>query len=398
MAFRLFPVGHLPLLFAIALPLLGCAADAPPPAPPSFAAYRDATRDLVAAQRSFQSDDRAAEIDYNAPREWRPEGDGRPQRAILLVHGLGDSPFSFTDIGPALARQGFLVRTVLLPGHGTDPAALIDVSADDWRRVVREQATLLKREADAVYLGGFSTGANLATSLAMADPAIGGLLLFSPGFRTDEGYEWLAPLVAPFVTWLRDPEPTRPQQNLVRYLNVPTNGFGQFHRTSAEVRGALDTATFDKPALLILAEHDSVLDVDAIADIFAERFRHPASRLIWYGKAPERADPRLIVRPDHLPEYRISQFSHMSVLFSPGNALYGTDGSLRFCENGQNDDFYARCKNGDEVWYSDWGFQDPARIHARLTFNPYFDWQMQVAAETLGAAAPRIMAGENPAP
>jgi esterase/lipase len=380
---------------AVLVLISACAGQVPPSAPPaSFSAYQAETRELVAERRSFQSEDRAAELFYNTPQEWQPEVE-EPQRAILLAHGLGDSPFSFSDIGPALARQGFLVRTILLPGHGTDPADLVDVSADDWRRVVADQTALLKREVDQVYLGGFSTGANLVTSLALADEEIDGLLLFSPGFKSDEGYEWLAPLISPFVTWLRDPEPTRPQQNPVRYLNVPTNGFGQFHRTSAEIRAALDDRHYDKPATIILTEHDSVLDVVSIAETFTTRFTHPDSRLIWYGGPPSVSDPRILVRPDHLPEYRISQFSHMSVLFSPQNQLYGRDGTLRFCENGQNEDFYARCKNGEEVWYSDWGFETPDKVHARLTFNPYFDWQMQVAGEVLGAPGPKVLTGQN---
>lgn len=374
-----------------------CATATPSEPPASFAAYQAATRDLVTERRAFQSTDHAAEIAYNTPQEWRPQ-EARPQRAMLLAHGLGDSPFSFSDIGPALARQGYLVRTILLPGHGTDPADLIDVSADDWRRVVAEQTALLKQEVDQVYLGGFSTGANLVTALALADDEIDGLLLFSPGFKSDEGYEWLAPLIAPFVTWLRDPAPDRPQQNPVRYLNVPTNGFGQFHQTSAEIRAALDDVGYEKPATIILTENDSVLDVASIAKTFTERFTHPASRLIWYGGPPSLDDPRILVRPDYLPEFRISQFSHMSVLFSPENRLYGRDGTLRFCENGQSPDFYARCRQGEEVWYSDWGFEAPDRIHARLTFNPYFDWQMQVAAEVLGAAEPKLLTGQKTAP
>lgn len=380
------------LLLACTLSVAGCAAPPQPVPLASFAAYRSDSEALVAGRRDFQTDDRAAEIAYNTPREWRPDSEA-PRRGILLVHGLGDSPYSFSDIGPALARQGFLVRTVLLPGHGTRPDDLIDVSDADWHRVVREQAALLKRDAGEIYLGGFSTGANLATALALEDDEIAGLLLFSPGFKSDESLEWMAPLIAPFVTWLREPDPAQPQQNAVRYLNVPTNGFGQFHHTSADIRGALDGTVYNKPVTIILTEHDSVLDVAGIAEIFAESFTHPESRLIWYGGPPALDDPRIVVRPDYLPEFRISQFSHMSVLFSADNALYGREGTLRFCENGQNADFYTRCKNGEEVWYSDWGFEDPERVHARLTFNPYFEWQMQVAGEVLGSSEPDIMTG-----
>jgi esterase/lipase len=380
------------ILLASVLTVAACSTTAPSQPPASFAAYQAEAEALVAQRRAFQTHDRRAEISFNAPQEWRPEG--RPERGILLVHGLGDSPFSFTDIGPVLAQQGFLVRTVLLPGHGTRPADLIDVSNADWHRVVAQQTELLKRDAGDVFLGGFSTGANLVTARALADDEIAGLLLFSPGFISDGGLEWVAPLIAPFVTWLRAPDPLRPQQNPVRYLNVPTNGFGQFHHTSTDVRAALAARTYDKPALIVMTRHDSVLDAQGIADLFTDRFKHPASRLIWYGDPPAIDDPRIVVRPDHLPDYRISQFSHMSVLFSPNNPLYGREGSLRLCENGQNPGFYDRCKNGEEVWYSDWGFEMPDRIHARLTFNPYFDWQMQVAGEVLGRSSSGILAGQ----
>src|SRR5476649_67099 len=108
--------------------------------------------------------DHAAELAWNAPREWRPTG--VPKGGILLVHGLGDSPWSFHDVGAKLAEQGFLVRTVLLPGHGTQPADMLDVTLEQWQQVVREQAAILSREVPKVYLGGFSTGANLVLDYA----------------------------------------------------------------------------------------------------------------------------------------------------------------------------------------------------------------------------------------
>lgn len=374
----------------------GCSTPVPVEPPTSFAAYRAETEALVARDRSFQTQDPLAETAFNIPQEWRPEiglDMGESRRGILLAHGLGDSPFSFSDVGPALARQGFLVRTVLLPGHGTDPADLIDVDIEDWRRVVGQQVALMKKDVAEVYLGGFSTGANLVTVQAMADSEIAGLLLFSPGFKSDVSYAWLTPLASVFVTWLREPDPALPQQNPVRYLNLPTNAFAQFHYSSVEALRALDDDPYDKPATIVLAEHDSVLDIGNIVGLFAGRFTHPESRLIWYGGPQGLDDPRVLVRPDYLPEFRISQFSHMSVLFAPLNPLYGREGTLRFCENGQQADFYDRCKNGEEVWYSDWGFEDPDRVHARLTYNPYFEWQMEVVGEVFGGPGEDFVTG-----
>ncbi len=373
----------------LALLLVSCASVSSSQAPlgqKSFAAYQAETRAWLAQHRQFQSGDTAAELGWNTPQEWRPAP--ASSKGILLIHGLGDSPWSFSDLGPLLAKQGFLVRTVLLPGHGTKPADLMDASIDDWRRVVREQAEILRRESGQVYLGGFSTGANLALEYAQDNPEIAGLLLFSPALKSDNPHDWLTPLIAWARPWLREPDGSRPQQTPVRYLNTPTNGFAQFYRSSASVRMGLMFKPYDKPALIVTVRHDSVLDVRYTLDAFQQRFTHPASRMIWYGEPPDDLPlpPRVVVRPDALPEKRISQFSHMSVLFSPDNPLYGERGSQRFCWNGQTEDGLQQCLAGAEVWYSDWGYREPGKIHARLTFNPYFDWQAGIITDVLGAA------------
>jgi esterase/lipase len=304
---------------------------------------------------------------------------------VLLIHGLGDSPWSFQDIGEQLAAQGFLVRTVLLAGHGTRPEDMLHVRLEDWRQTVQAQTRALQREVDHVYLGGFSTGANLALTQAYEDTAVAGLLLFSPAFEASNPFDWLTPWIGWVRPWLLQPNPAHALQNEVRYALVPTNGFAQFYRSSRTVRQALAGATYDKPVLMVVAEHDSLIDTTYVARSFATRFTHPASRLIWYGTPPAAAhgDPRVLARPDRLPDWRISQFSHMGVLFALDNPLYGPRGRLRICMNGQNDSATAACEQGTPVWFSDWGYQEDGKVHARLTFNPYFDWQTTVMAQVL---------------
>ncbi len=161
------------------------------------------------------------------------------------------------------------------------------------------------------------------------------------------------------------------------------------------MRLGLARQTYDKPALIVTVQHDSVLDVGYTLETFSRRFTHPASRLIWYGDLPEGmlAPSRVLVRSDVLPERRISQFSHMGVLFSPQNSLYGEQGSQRLCWNGQEEADLQQCLAGSPVWYSDWGYREPGKIHARLTFNPYFDWQASIMAgvlDTVSATAPHL--------
>lgn len=356
-----------------------------------FPTYRERTSHWLQQQRLFLKQDRTQEMSFNLPSEIRPATPNG--KGILLVHGLGDSPWSFTDVAQTLAAQGFLVRTMLLPGHGTKPQDMQAIHIDDWVTAVSRQVALLSKDVPEVYLGGFSTGANLVTSYAIAHKEIRGLVLFSPAFRVKTSLTWLLPLVNKIRPWFRDPAgSTRPQLTEVRYLNMPTNGLLQFHYSSTDVRDKLSDLGFDRPAILIMTEHDSVVDAGYIADTFHARFHHPDSRLIWYGTTPQAAesDQRIIVRPDYLPEQRISQFSHMGLLFSPGNPMYGRNGARRFCSNGLSEQDRERCMRSPEteIWYADWGYQEEGKLHARLTFNPYFEWQSEQIVRVLTRPLP----------
>lgn len=70
-------------------------------------------------------------------------------------------------------------------------------------------------------------------------------------------------------------------------------------------------------------------------------------------------------------------------MFSPANPLYGVNGRQRICWNGQSSADMQKCLNGEPVWYSDWGHREQGKAFARLTFNPYFEWQSGVMMEVL---------------
>ncbi|WP_064697403.1 alpha/beta hydrolase [Rhizobium aegyptiacum] len=374
-------VRNLIAVILIAMTWACSTAEAEEPVP--FLDYQRDVLNHVRAGRISDARNLEAEVALNGPREWWPAKSGRgtkPEKGILLVHGLGDSPWTFNDVAQEFVKHGFLVRTILLPGHGTHPNDMLDVELEQWQKVVQEQAATLKQDVEQVYLGGFSTGANLVTEYAYENDDIAGLVLFSPAFKSSTRFDWMTPLISWVRPWLLSPEGGRPLQNAVRYFMVPTNGFAQFYRSSVAVRRALKKRPYKKPVFMVVSQHDSVLDADYLLDVFENRFTNPASRLIWYGTIPARVSDteRVIVRTDQLPSHRISQFSHMGILFSPENSLYGEHGSLRICWNGQEEAATEACSGRATVWYSDWGYRERGKIHARLTFNPYFQWQNSV--------------------
>lgn len=111
-----------------------------------------------------------------------------PKAAVLLLHGMSDSPYSLRNLGEALNAAGALVLGLRLPGHGTAPAGLVEVSWQDMAAAVRLAMRHLAEQADGapLYIVGYSNGAALAVHYALAAvedealPKASRLVLISP--------------------------------------------------------------------------------------------------------------------------------------------------------------------------------------------------------------------------
>jgi alpha-beta hydrolase superfamily lysophospholipase len=117
----------------------------------------------------------------NLPRNWNRSfqlSPDDPRGGILLLHGASDSPYSMRAVAEVFHRQGFHVLALRLPGHGTVPAGLKAVTADDWMAITRLGVSWLRElmpDSAPLYLGGYSTGATLAVDYtldAIVDPQL----------------------------------------------------------------------------------------------------------------------------------------------------------------------------------------------------------------------------------
>ena len=125
-----------------------------------------------------------------------------PAAGAVLLHGLSDSPYSLRALGQQLHEQQFEVIGLRLPGHGTAPAGLDNVSWHDFTAAVRIAVTSMRARLgpeQPLYLVGYSNGAALAVdySLAVLEgedlPPADGLVLLSPAIE--------APGVAAYAIW-----------------------------------------------------------------------------------------------------------------------------------------------------------------------------------------------------
>jgi len=335
----------------------------------NFQQYINETREWLLANRVFKTDDIEKELQANLPFELTPKNPNGD--AVLLVHGLGDSPYSFIDIAEHLASQGYLVRTVLLPGHGSKSGDLMLPSLQDWQGVVHHHIDLLKNRSNRLWVGGYSTGANLVTSEALKDQSIAGLLLFSPAFKPEKSVVKWAGLASYFVTWAdQDPE-----VNYIRYNSLPMHGAAVYYDTAAAVQKDLQDITYNKPVFMMMSEGDRVIDRAFPTDVFEKQFVNSRNHLVWLGEEDLSSSKSTRFSMDR-PDLHIVNGSHMGLLYSPDNTEYGEKANITICNNGQSEEQEKACEAGEDIWFSSYGWRVEGKTLARLTYNPYFEESM----------------------
>jgi pimeloyl-ACP methyl ester carboxylesterase len=112
----------------------------------------------------------------------------KTDHAIVLTHGLSDSPRYVEEIGKCFHQAGLNVVLPLLPGHGLhDPdKAFEDKNLDAyWRHTIDHSVELAASLGNVVSIGGFSTGGALSYNRILREMQTGkklitgGLFLFS---------------------------------------------------------------------------------------------------------------------------------------------------------------------------------------------------------------------------
>ncbi len=105
---------------------------------------------------------------------------GSNGKALLLLHGSGDSPQSLRYLGERLNRAGFTVHAPLLPGHGRSPRAFAQATADDYHRAARSALDDLAHTHAWVGVLGLSMGGAIAARLAEESSEVRALMLLAP--------------------------------------------------------------------------------------------------------------------------------------------------------------------------------------------------------------------------
>jgi carboxylesterase len=191
----------------------------------------------------------------------RPELTGGKRIGVLLSHGFTGSPYSMKPWGRYLAERGYAVTIPRLPGHGTSWQQLNVTTWADWYGEVSRAFDTLRKESDAVVMGGLSMGGALVLQLAAQhDAEISGVMLVNPAVATKRKDVKLLPvlkhLVSAFPAIANDIK--RPGQDEHAYPKTPLKATHSMMSAWPGVIEGLGRIT--KPVLYLRSTEDHVVD------------------------------------------------------------------------------------------------------------------------------------------
>jgi len=209
-------------------------------------------RDRISSNRYFDGSPiypGRFKTDWN--RSYVMEPAGEPVGAVVLLHGLTDSPYSLRHIARRYRDDGFVAVAIRLPAHGTVPGALADVDWEDWQEATRLAVREARRRAGGsrpLHLVGFSNGGALAMKYALdalEDKSLARpdrLVLITPMIGITElarfagvfGWPAFFPKFAK-AAWLS----VTPEFNPFKYNSFPINGARQSSRLTRVLQGEI---------------------------------------------------------------------------------------------------------------------------------------------------------------
>jgi esterase/lipase len=352
----------------------------------AFAAYIACTRDMIRRARSG-AENLEAIVDGNAPFELRPSAGfdaGRHKiyrRGVLLTHGLSDSPYSMRHLAKFFSDNGFRVMAVLLPGHGTQPGDLLDVTWTEWAKAVAYGADRLDEEVDEIYLAGYSSGATLSVYHSLHDSRVRSLFLFSPAIRITpmaalanfhKLYSWLIPR----AKWVD----IMPDRDIYKYESFTKNAAAQAHALTMKVKSYLNLRGLHIPVFIAASEDDITVRTTAIFG-FVGSARHSWTKLILYTTEPDKypsgfLQGRLEAVNSAFPGQGILSSAHTGILIAPDDPHYGVKADYFNCIHYYPDELekYVACLEHpeDDLQGEVTKKNLAAGIMRRLTYNPSF--------------------------
>ncbi len=223
--------------------------------------------------------------------EERDIGPKDAPNAVLFVHGFSGTGNNYNDLPDRVAAEGWRVRVMLLPGHGTSPFSFETTTAEELLSAVMQELQTLRGQHKKLVLMGHSMGGALAT-LAASQMPLDGLMLAAPYYSVTFKWYYLLPaekwarLFSPLVRWIYSPPENQPvnrrevRTQILSYPWIPTKAFLTAMTLAERARKPETLQRIQCPTLLIHSLKDNVTAPSSAARAFAE-IPSAQKRAVW---------------------------------------------------------------------------------------------------------------------
>lgn len=350
----------------------------------SFKDYISACRAIIQEKRLDLGENRTHAqkiLDANSPFEAAPKSHASKYKyGALLIHGLLDCPFSLRDLADKLQAHGILSRAILLPGHGTSPSDLLNITYQAWIDAVQYGVESIRDQVDKLYLIGYSTGAALSIYQALRNENISGIVLLSPAVKIKApvdivmGWHYCVKsvLLRNQLNWAY----CEPEIDYAKYHSIPFNAVNQVSMLTKEVKRLRAMHALHSPMLMIVSRDDETISCTEAVNFFSSMTHAQSKLLLYTGCKKNYKDTRIQVRNACYPTKNIDSFSHISIPFAPNNSHYGVQGDYIEASHESEQEFIYGAYNRIQVRTYRWLYQAGIVSHPRreLTYNPDFDF------------------------
>lgn len=201
------------------------------------------------------------------------------RNAIVLVHGLSDSPHFVSSIGQHFHEKlGFDVYLPLLQCHGLrEPRGMETVDLAEWKRNVRFAMRKAQERSERISIGGLSTGGTLSFYMAATKPAVNGdLYLFSAALDLAGGHmgllgELKERVLRTFLADILDQEKPLVGSNPYRYSHIDMDAAQELAYLIKETDDLIDgfdhKCPFPRRIFIAHSESDSTADISGVENL-----------------------------------------------------------------------------------------------------------------------------------
>ena len=106
---------------------------------------------------------------------------GGGETAVLLVHGINDSPQCYHKMAPALAEEGFTCRVMRLPGFALPNDRYAQATKEEWLAAVDREIRSLRQDHRRVAVVAHSLGGAVTIAHLLENPdALDAVVLLAP--------------------------------------------------------------------------------------------------------------------------------------------------------------------------------------------------------------------------